>query len=78
MVFLHRLQMTLPKQRKSHTSNSKSVNYVVITYSVKDCLGSFRLIGDLIIFTSNFDDSSQFLKTIFPDYLHTIKTHTFS
>ena len=37
-----------------------------------------RLNEDLTIFTSNFDDQSQFLKTnFFPDYLHMIKRHTF-
>ena len=37
-----------------------------------------QLIGDLTIFTSNFDDQSQFLKTNhFSDYLHMLKRHTF-
>ena len=32
-----------------------------------------RLIGNLTIFTSNFDDQFQFLKTnFFSDYLHMI------
>ena len=36
-----------------------------------------RLIGDLTILNSNFDDQSQFLETIFfPTILHMIKMHT--
>ena len=36
-----------------------------------------RLVGDLNIFTSNFDNQPQFLKIIFfPDYSHMILRHT--